>query len=296
MEPVDTADPRKPYIQIAASIRAAILSGELEPGAPLQTGQELADFFGVSRMTVVSALRVLREEGFIRSQPGGKVRVRDRAVLPSTGGDEHPLGGIATYLYELGHLKRVTRAGWLLLGIPDPETVAEHSFRVGAVGIALAALEGADIGRVAAMGVLHDGHEARLGDVPSVGRAYITSQRPEVISANQTADMPDPVAKVFQDLVAEFEAAETIEAKVARDADKLETLLQAAEYAALGHDTEPWQETSVGSLRTDSARQLAEAILTGSPHGWWRPFAASYQELRAAAQARARRQQPPPNQ
>jgi 5'-deoxynucleotidase YfbR-like HD superfamily hydrolase len=35
---------------------------------------------------------------------------------------------------EMGHLKHVTRAGWLLLGIPQPETVAEHSFRVGVVG------------------------------------------------------------------------------------------------------------------------------------------------------------------
>src|SRR5579862_5242660 len=154
MQPVDTTDPRKPYIQIASSIRAAILNGELEPGAPLQTGQELADFFGVSRMTVVSALRVLREEGLIYGQPGGKIRVRDRGPRPVMG-DEHPLGGIATYLYELGQLKRVTRAGWLLLGIPQPETVAEHSFRVGAVGIALAAMEGADVGRVAAMCMLH---------------------------------------------------------------------------------------------------------------------------------------------
>jgi putative hydrolase of HD superfamily len=161
------------------------------------------------------------------------------------------------------------------------------------VGIALAALEGADIGRVAAMGVLHDGHETRISDVPSVGRAYITSKPPEVISGDQTAGMPEPVAEVFRDLVAEFEAAETMEAKVARDADKLETLLQAAEYAALGHDTEPWQETSVNALRTESAKKLAEAIMSGSPHGWWRPYAASYPELRAAAQARSRREDPP---
>ena len=60
MQPIDTADPRKPYIQIASSIRAAILNGELAPGAPLPPGHELASTFGVSRMTVVSAIRVLR--------------------------------------------------------------------------------------------------------------------------------------------------------------------------------------------------------------------------------------------
>jgi putative hydrolases of HD superfamily len=73
MEPVDTADPRKPYVQIASSIRAAILNGELEPGMPLPPGHELAAFFGVSRMTVVAAIRTLREEGFVRSQAGGRV-------------------------------------------------------------------------------------------------------------------------------------------------------------------------------------------------------------------------------
>lgn len=293
MEPVDTADPRKPYVQIASSIRAAILNGELEPGAQLPTGQELATFFGVSRMTVVAAIRTLREEGFIRSQAGGRVYVRDQASLPTASDEDHPLAGIATYLHELGHLKNVPRAGWLLLGVPQPESVAEHSFRVGAVGIALAALEGADVGRVSALGLLHDAHETRIGDVPSVGRAYITSARPEAITAHQTAAMPDAVSKVFQDLVIEYEACETLEAKVAHDADKIETLLMAAEYAAQGHDTEPWQETSITALRTASAQQLAQAIISGSPHGWWSPFAASYHELRSAAQERSRREAPP---
>lgn len=293
MQPIDPADPRKHYVQIASSIRAAILNGELEPGTPLQPGHQLAAQFGVSRMTVVAAIRVLREEGFVRSQAGGRVYVRDQASLPASTEEEHPLAGIATFLHEMGHLKNVTRAGWLLLGVPQPESVAEHSFRVGVVGIALAALEGADVGRTAAMCMLHDAHETRIGDIPSVGRAYITSARPEAISAHQTAAMPDVIARVYQDLTIEYEAGETLEAKVARDADKIETLLQAAEYAAQGHDTEPWRETSVTALRTPAAQQLAQAITSGSPHGWWSPFAASYHELRAAAQGRARQQEAP---
>ncbi len=293
MQPIDPADPRKPYIQIASSIRAAILNGELEPGTSLAPGHQLATEFGVSRMTVVAAIRVLREEGFVRSQAGGKVYVQDQASLPVPGDEDHPLAGAAAYLHELGHLKRIRRAGWLLLGVPQPESVAEHSFRVAVVGIVLATLEGADVGRTAAMCAIHDGHESRIGDVPSVGRAYITSAVPEAISAHQTAAMPDALSRTFQDLVAEYEAGETLESHVARDADKIETLLQAAEYAAQGYDTEPWRETSVTALRTDSAKQLAQAITSGSPDAWWSPFAASYHELRAAAQGRSRRQDPP---
>ena len=93
--------------------------------------------------------------------------------------------------------------------------------------------------------------------------------------------MPDAAAKAFQELTAEFDAGQTIEAQVARDADKLETLLQAM-YQIQGHDTAAWQETSIAALRTQTAKQLAKAISTADPQ-WWAAFAASYRELRASA-------------
>jgi putative hydrolases of HD superfamily len=287
MQAIDPEDPRRPNVQIAASIRAAILSGELEPGAQLPSGEELAKFFGVTRVTVGNAIRTLREEGFVRSKTGSGVYVRDQASLPVPGETDHPLAGVASFLFEMGHLKRVPRSGWLLLGVPQPETIAEHSFRVGMVGMALAAIEGADVGRTAALCLLHDAHETRIGDVPSVGRAYVTTAAPEAVSRHQTAGMPDAAAKAFQELTAEFESGQTIEAQVARDADKLETLLQAVEYQAQGHDTGAWQETSIAALRTDAAKQLAQAITATDPQ-WWSVFAASYRELRASAIGRTR--------
>jgi putative hydrolase of HD superfamily len=293
MQPLDPDDKRQPNVQIAASIRAAILTGELAPGAQLPSGHELAKFFGVSRMTVQTAIRTLRDEGFVDSRTGSGVYVRDQASLPAADPDDQPQAGVVAYLFEMGHLKRLPRAGWLLLGITQPETVAEHSFRVGMVGVALAALEGADVGRTAALCLLHDGHETRIGDVPSVGRAYVTTAVPEAVVAHQTSAMPSEVAKVFQDLVAEYEAGQTLEAKAARDADKIETLLQAAEYQAQGYDTTAWQQTSTAALRTGTGRQLAQAITTADPHGWWQAFAASYRELRATAQGRSRSQEPP---
>lgn len=282
MQPIDQADKRPPNVQIAASIRAAILTGELEPGSQLPTGHELAEFFGVSRMTVQNALRTLGDEGFVNSRAGSGVYVREQAGLPAPSDAEHPLAGLTAYLHEMGHLKQLNRAGWQLLAVPNPESVAEHSFRAGTVGIALAVLEGADPGRTAALCLIHDGHETRIGDVPSVGRAYVRTAVPEAVVAHQTSGMPELVGKFFQDLVAEFEAAETPEARVAKDADKIETLLQAVEYRAQGYNTEPWCETSIAALRTDSAKQLAQAIMTCDPSQWWSAFAASYHELRAS--------------
>jgi putative hydrolase of HD superfamily len=289
MQPIDPADKRQPNVQIAASIRAAILTGELAPGAQLPTGHELAKFFGVSRMTVQTAIRTLRDEGFVDSRAGSGVYVRDRASLPAPTGEDQPLAGIPAFLFEMGHLKHLPRAGWLLLGVPQPETVAEHSFRVGVVGIALATMEGADVGRTAALCLMHDAHETRIGDVPSVGRAYVTTAVPEAVAAHQTSGMPDDVAKVFQDLVAEYEAEETLESRVAHDADKIETLIQAIEYQTRGHDAAAWRETSIAALRTDAGQQLAQAIGSADPR-WWAAFAASYRELRASTRGRARRQ------
>lgn len=287
MQPRDPADPRKPYVQIAASIRAAILDGELQPGARLPSGEELAAFFDVTRVTVASAIRTLKDERYVTSKAGSGVYVRAQASLPVADGEEHPLAGTAAFLFEMGHLKNLPRSGWLLLGIPKPESVAEHSFRVGITGMALAAIEGADVGHTAALCILHDAHETRIGDVPSVGRAYVTTAAPEAVSAHQTSGMPHEAAKAFQELTAEYEATETVESQLAHDADKIETLLQAIEYGKRGFDTEPWLETSLAALRTKAGQRLAQAITAGDPR-WWSAFAASYHELRAGSQGRTR--------
>jgi putative hydrolases of HD superfamily len=279
MQRIDPADKRQPNVQIAASIRAAILTGELEPGSQLPPGRELAETFGVSHVTVAAAIRTLREEGFVRSRIGSGVYVRDTASLPGPEGEDHPLTGTAAFLFEMGHLKNLPRSGWLLLGIPMPESVAEHSFRVGMIGIVLAAMDGADIGRTAALSIFHDGHETRVGDVPSVGRAYVKTDIPLAVTTAQVAGMPKPVASALQELTAEFEAGETREAQLARDADKLETLLQAIEYQQQGHDAEAWRETSVNALRTEAGQELARAIGAADPQ-WWSSFAKSYKELR----------------
>src|SRR5919197_2325713 len=53
---------------VLASVRKAILSGVLEPGARLRQ-EELADAFGTSRIPVREALRALEYEGLVTSEP-----------------------------------------------------------------------------------------------------------------------------------------------------------------------------------------------------------------------------------
>jgi putative hydrolase of HD superfamily len=73
-----------------------------------------------------------------------------------------------------------------------------------------------------------------------------------------------------RELVDEYEARECLEAQLARDADKLECLIQAREYQAQGHEDLPPWITSAAALRSESARQLGEACQQVPPRQWWK--------------------------
>lgn len=77
------------YHRIASLIRARIMSGAYQPGARIGTEHELAETFGVSRITVRQALGVLEKENLIvRLRARGTFvadDVRPRAVVELTG-------------------------------------------------------------------------------------------------------------------------------------------------------------------------------------------------------------------
>ncbi|WP_025272149.1 HD domain-containing protein [Haloglycomyces albus] len=177
--------------------------------------------------------------------------------------------GIANLMFEMGNLKRIKRTGWWIAGIKDPESIAEYSHRVSLLGTILAALEGADPARTCLLGTLHDIPETRIGDIPHIGRAYLSAKSAESIAADQVADCPDEVNYTIKDAIDEFEAASTSEAKCAKDADKLECLIQAVEYQKTGATTVgPWIDNSLKALKTDSAHHIAHAVINGESLAW----------------------------
>src|SRR3954447_10831750 len=76
---LDPSDPRPPFKQVANALRAAILTKKVKAGEKLPSQQELATQYGVARMTIQQALKLLRDEGLIVSRVGSGVYVRDRA-------------------------------------------------------------------------------------------------------------------------------------------------------------------------------------------------------------------------
>jgi putative hydrolase of HD superfamily len=176
--------------------------------------------------------------------------------------------------HEWGHLKRLPRTGWLHAGIKYPESVAEHSLRTAMLAWMIAGLEGANPERAATLALFHDSQESRTTDLDHVGRNYLHASSNEQITADQTAALPRPLAALLRSLVAEYEGRSSLEADCARDADKLEMLLQALDYRQQGYsNAEPFIQTAVAGLRTASGRRLGEAALRVDPAAWWQAFA-----------------------
>ncbi|MFD4247976.1 HD family hydrolase [Streptomyces sp. NPDC058525] len=181
--------------------------------------------------------------------------------------------GTAGFLFEMGVLKNAKRTGWWFTGNNNPESIAEHSFRVGIVGAVLAMMEGVDPAKVALMCLFHDTQETRIGDIPHIGRRYIDAATNETVTADQVSAAHPAVAAGVRRVVGEYENGDSPEAIVAKDADKLECLVQAVEYRAQGYSlVQDWIDTSLSSLKTASAQALAEAALTMSPLEWRKTF------------------------
>jgi len=136
---------------------------------------------------------------------------------------------------EILVLKRTPRTGWFAVGIDTPESIADHTCSAALLVWQLAReTPGTDPHRCVLMALLHDLHEARLGDLPTPAKrhfpagAILAAERS--IIAEQWAD--DPEARALLD---EFLDGETPDAKLVRAADHLEFLFQAAEYRREGH-------------------------------------------------------------
>ncbi len=155
---------------------------------------------------------------------------------------------------------------------PSPsvaESVAEHSFRASVIASVVAVMEGADPQRAAFLSLWHDSQETRTTDLPHLTKRYVTAAANEQVTEDQVRPLPPALAEMIRGAVAEYEARESPEARCARDADKLECLLQAREYEDQGHrNVQPWIDSSIASLHTASAKQLADEALAQNSLEW----------------------------
>ncbi|VAX36169.1 hypothetical protein MNBD_UNCLBAC01-452 [hydrothermal vent metagenome] len=175
------------------------------------------------------------------------------------------------FFAEAGLLKKVKRSGWWVAGIKDPESVADHCFRCAVMGYYMAHLEGVDPMKVMAMALFNDIHEARINDLHKMGHYYIDFKDAEKrVFADQTQDLDHPVKEEMQGFRQEYDAQETQESIVARDADILECLLQAKEYYDNGHTkAKKFFKTAPSRLKTKTAKNWWVSMKEWDSGAWW---------------------------
>ncbi|MCF7890789.1 HD domain-containing protein [Candidatus Bipolaricaulota bacterium] len=192
--------------------------------------------------------------------------------------NDEDLANIARFIFELGQLKRTPRSGWLKLGVDNPESVAEHSFRTAAIGFLLGKLEGENSYEVAGYCLFHDMAETRTLDLDWLAQDYLKKR--DYISSDvvndQLSGLPKGLKGSLKELLDGSTKSEGVK-QVARDADLLELIFQAFEIAHQGNPlAEKWATNTLPSLKTDSGRQIGEFLKEKQREGrlnhlvtWW---------------------------
>jgi putative hydrolase of HD superfamily len=176
------------------------------------------------------------------------------------------------FLFEMGCLRYVPRTWQRFLNI-EGDNLAEHHLRIIWISLMIAKHEKAmDTDKIMKMALLHDIAESRSGDVDYLSRQYVIR--------NEDLGFEDMTAEtVFMDepraLYKEYEARQSPESKIVKDADNLAVDLEMREQAAQGKAimTHPdWlkqrEDMRQTHLFTKTAKKLSAAIHDAEPHAW----------------------------
>lgn len=177
------------------------------------------------------------------------------------------LHNIVNFLFEAGMLAKTPRSGFFFLGSGE-QSVAEHINRMTLIGLVLAKMiPEADENKVMKMCLFHDVGEARTSDLNYIHQKYVNADEHKAWD-----DLAEtlPFGPEVKELLTEWDTVDTLEARIARDADQLELLLSLKEQMDIGNSrAKSWIPITVQRLKNDEAKQLAEVILTTDSDKWW---------------------------
>lgn len=127
-------------------------------------------------------------------------------------------------------LKDRVRTGWELHGIKDPESVADHTF--GTVFLTyLFSEDKYDTEKCLKLALIHDIHEAIIGDLPSSEISKKVKREKEQKAFKELISGFEVKKEETNKLWREYFQRKSREAKFVRDMDKIEMIVQALFYA-----------------------------------------------------------------
>ncbi|MFH2053128.1 MAG: HD domain-containing protein [bacterium] len=182
---------------------------------------------------------------------------------------------MADLLVRANRLKTTPRTGWAQRGVPAPESVADHCHGVALITLALLDLvdePDLDCATALTMAITHDLPESVTGDL-SLGASRLLPKGAK--AAAESAAMSEllgetRVAASWRSTWDTFESQETSEARLVRDADRLDLLVQALAYERASGTLELeefWSFAPEESFAFPASRALAAVLRSRRPAG-----------------------------
>jgi len=165
---------------------------------------------------------------------------------------------LVQFFHSVGKLKKMSRRGWVINNIKNPESIAEHIFRASLMSWILGTRKGnLDIGRLLKIALVHDLCEIYSGDITpydsilprnSKKRSELMktwprfSKKEKIKLVNNkykrekqaleklVSSLPGDLKKEIKNLWIDYERGLTPEGRFFHQTDRLESFLQAIEY------------------------------------------------------------------
>jgi putative hydrolase of HD superfamily len=138
-------------------------------------------------------------------------------------------------LLELQILDRVPRSGWMLRGVPEPESVSEHAWHVVLLVWTLGPrVPGLDLLRALELAIVHDLAEVRLGDLPRTAARYLPPGAKHAAEQQALDELLAPLGPRGSELYAEYRGKRSAEARFVAACDKLQLMLKVTLYERWG--------------------------------------------------------------
>ncbi|KAJ1433558.1 HD/PDEase domain [Sesbania bispinosa] len=181
--------------------------------------------------------------------------------------DDAPSASSAIDFLSVCHrLKTTKRTGWVRRDVKNPESIADHMYRMGLMALIASDVPGVDRNKCVKMAIVHDIAEAIVGDIsPLDGISKAEKSQGEQAALDHMCKVlgEGSRANEISDLWRQYEASSSPEAKFVKDLDKVEMILQALEYEdEQGKDLDEFFQSTAGKFQTETGKAWASEIVS----------------------------------
>ena len=175
------------------------------------------------------------------------------------------------FLHLLTNLKNTKRTGWVRCNVPQPESISDHMYRMSIIAM----IHPNRSDHLIKLALAHDIAECIVGDITphdNVTKEEKACMEDEAMRTLQSS-LPPSTGQLLYNLWREYEDCVTEDAKIMKEIDKFEMILQADEYETAHNvslqqffdsTASSFSSSFMSSLNAQLRLQRAERLLKSS--------------------------------